>query len=367
MLYSKFTSESVCSGHPDKICDAISDAILDAALEQDAFSRVAVETLVTKDFVTIAGEITTNAKINYQQIAQQTIASLGYTDHRFEFTDQSPILVKVHTQTPEIAQGVDIDGAGDQGMMFGYACTQTENYMPLPIQMAHDITSGLDQARESRSIPYLRPDGKAQVTISYLEGKAVSVDSIVIAVPHEESITRNELEQDVYREVILPVLEKYQLTYPQKNMIVNGTGTWYIGGPTADTGLTGRKIMVDSYGGYARAGGGAFSGKDATKVDRSGAYAARFIAKNIVAQGLASECEVALAYYIGSKIPVMQEFNTFGTEKVSQKALRDFSENLLDTSVKGIIEGLDLRRPIYSATASGGHFGREQFPWEQIK
>jgi len=367
MLYSKFTSESVCSGHPDKICDAISDAILDAALACDPYSRVAVETVVTKNFVTIAGEVTSSTQLDYRQIAQQTIASLGYTDPRFEFTNDSPIQIKVHTQSPEIAQGVDVDGAGDQGMMFGYACTQTETYMPLPIQMAHDITAGLDQARESGTIPYLRPDGKAQVTISYQRNKPVAVDSLVIAVPHEERIAPKELRHDMYSVLLLPILEKYHLKYLEKDIIVNGTGTWNIGGPMADTGLTGRKIVVDTYGGYARAGGGAFSGKDPTKVDRSGAYAARFIAKNIVAQGLASECEVALAYYIGAKTPVMQEYDTFGTNKVSLQAIRDFSTKILDTSVRGIIEGLDLRRPIYQATASGGHFGRSQFPWERIE
>ncbi|MBP7842579.1 methionine adenosyltransferase [Candidatus Woesebacteria bacterium] len=367
MNYPKFTSESVCSGHPDKICDAISDAIVDAALALDPYSRVAVETLVTKNFVTIAGEVTTNAKLNYESIAKKTIASLGYTDPHFYFSDSSEIKIKIHTQSPEISQGVDVDGAGDQGMMFGYACLQTNSYMPFPIQMAHDITAALDSARESKTISYLRPDGKAQVTIAYEGNIPKSVDSLVIAVPCEEHITRETLAHDLYTVVVLPILEKYKLKFIEKELVVNGTGLWHIGGPASDTGVTGRKIVVDTYGGYARAGGGAFSGKDPTKVDRSGAYAARYLAKNIVAQGLASECEVALAYYIGAKFPVMQEYETFGTAKASSRVIRDFSKQLLDTSVKGIIDGLDLRRPIYRKTASGGHFGRVEFPWEKIK
>lgn len=367
MNYPKFTSESVCSGHPDKICDAISDSILDAALTQDPLSRVAVETLVTKDFVTIAGEVTTSAVLDYESIARSTIKSLGYTDPHFGFTDKSEVIVKVHTQSPEISQGVDTDGAGDQGMMFGYACKQTDTYMPLPIAMAHDITRGLDSARESKQIKYLRPDGKAQVTITYDGGVAISIDSIVIAAPHSERISQSELSHDLYTNVITPILEKYHFKYPEKNMIVNGTGLWHIGGPSSDTGVTGRKIVVDTYGGYARVGGGAFSGKDPTKVDRSGAYGARYLAKNIVAAGLADECEVALAYFIGAKRPVMQEFETFGTGRVSKNAICDFANKLLDTSVRGIIEELDLRRPIYRATSSYGHFGRVEFPWEQIK
>ncbi|MFH2019463.1 MAG: methionine adenosyltransferase [bacterium] len=367
MRYPKFTSESVCSGHPDKICDAISDSILDAAYKQDPHSRVAVETLVTKNFVSIAGEVTTTAKLNYASLARKTISSLGYTDPNFGFSDKSEIIVKVHTQSPEISQGVDLDGAGDQGMMFGYACRQTDSFMPLPIEMAHDITSAIDVARESKTIPYLRPDGKAQVTIVYEKGIPRSLDSIVIAVPHNEDITRHELTHDLYTTIIKPLLNQYNFSYPENKMIVNGTGLWHIPGPASDSGVTGRKIIVDTYGGYARVGGGAFSGKDPTKVDRSGAYAARYIAKNIVAAGLADECEVALAYYIGALRPVMQEYETFGTAKVSKKAIRDFATKLLDTSVKGIIEGLNLRRPIYRKTASGGHFGRPDFPWEQLQ
>jgi len=366
MHYPKFTSESVCSGHPDKICDAISDSILDAAYEADPYSRVAVETLVTKDFVVIAGEVTTTAKLDYAAIARKTICSLGYTDPHLGFTDRSQIVVKLHTQSREISQGVDQDGAGDQGMMFGYACRQTDSLMPLPIALAHDITKGIDTARESGAIPYLRPDGKAQVTVSYKNGIATILDSVVVAVPHAEAITLKELTHDLYTLVITPIIARYGFKYLAKDLIVNGTGVWHIPGPASDTGVTGRKIVVDTYGGYARVGGGAFSGKDVTKVDRSGAYAARYLAKNIVAAGLSDECEVALAYFIGAKRPVMQEYETFGTAKVTQKVIRDFATKLLDTSVKGIIEGLDLRRPIYRATSSGGHFGRASFPWEKI-
>lgn len=367
MNYPKFTSESVCSGHPDKVCDAISDSILDAAYEQDPMSRVAVETLVTKDFVTIAGEVTTTAKINYEKIARSTIKSLGYTNPHFGFTDRAEIIIKVHTQSPEISQGVDIDGAGDQGMMFGYACKQTETFMPLPIQMAHDITKSIDMSRESKTIPYLRPDGKAQVTIEYIDGVPKNIESIVIAVPHKEGVARRELSHDLYTFIITPLLDKYDFKYKENDLVINGTGVWNIPGPASDTGVTGRKIVVDGYGGYARVGGGAFSGKDPTKVDRSGAYAARYLAKNIVAAGLADECEVALAYFIGAKAPVMQEFETFGTSKVEMKVIQDFASKLLDTSVRGIIDGLDLRRPIYKSTSSYGHFGRVEFPWEQIK
>lgn len=367
MNYRQFTSESVCSGHPDKICDAISDSILDEAYKTDPYSRVAVETLVTTNFVTIAGEITTTAKLDYAKIARSTIKSLGYTDPKFGFTDNSEIIVKVHTQSREIGLGVDDGGAGDQGMMFGYACRQTDSFMPLPIEMAHDITSALDEARISGRIPYLRPDGKAQVTISYESGLPVDLESIVIAAPHKEDVTRKELTHDLYTTIIIPLLKKYNFKYSEKKLIVNGTGIWYIPGPASDSGVTGRKIIVDTYGGYARVGGGAFSGKDPTKVDRSGAYAARYIAKNIVASGLADECEVAFAYFIGAKRPLMQEYETFGTAKADIKVIKNFASNLIDTSVEGIINELDLRRPIYRETTSGGHFGRDIFPWEKIK
>lgn len=366
MNFPAFTSESVCAGHPDKICDAISDSILDEAYKTDPRSRVAVETLVTKDFVVIAGEVTTKAHLDYEQIARITINSLGYTDPHLGFTDQSEIIVKVHTQSSEIAQGVDLDGAGDQGMMFGYACKETSELMPLPITLAHAITKGIDQARESKTIPHLRPDGKAQVTIGYHKGIPNSLDSLVMAVPHSEDITLDQLTEDLYELVVTPILKTYNLEYKIDDLIVNGTGIWNIPGPASDTGVTGRKIVVDTYGGYARVGGGAFSGKDVTKVDRSGAYAARYLAKNVVASGLADRCEVALAYFIGAKAPVMQEIETFGTSIKNDDIIKDYANSLLDTSVRGIIEGLNLQQPIYRQTSSYGHFGRPEFPWEKI-
>ncbi len=367
MSFHSFTSESVCAGHPDKICDAISDAVVDAAYQTDPMARVAVETMVTEDFVVLAGEVTVNGPLNYRMIAKDVIRDLGYTDPTFKFTSDSPVSLHIHVQSPEIAVGVDHDGAGDQGMMFGYACRQTPAYMPLPIQLAHELTAAIDTARESHTIPYLRPDGKAQVTISYDHDQPKQVEAIVLAAPHAESVTQKELSHDLYDIVVAPLLEKYHLKFSEKQLIVNGTGVWYLPGPASDTGVTGRKIVVDTYGGYARVGGGAFSGKDATKVDRSGAYAARYLAKNIVAAGLADQCEIALAYYIGAQKPLMQQVETFGTSKVSEKVINDYVGKLLDLSVSGIIKGLDLRRPIYRQTAAYGHFGRPQFPWEQIK
>lgn len=366
MNFHSFTSESVCAGHPDKVCDAISDSIVDAAYQQDLQSRVAIETMVTENFVALAGEVTTTAKLDYAEIAKQTIRDLGYTDPHFRFTPDAKIDIHIHEQSPEISQGVDTDGAGDQGMMFGYACTQTSTYMPLPIQLAHELTAAIDNARITKAVPYIRPDGKAQVTVTYDHGQPTGIESVVIAVPHQESITQPELAHDIYRTVVVPILEKYQFTFPESKLIVNGTGLWFIPGPASDTGVTGRKIVVDTYGGYARVGGGAFSGKDVTKVDRSGAYAARYLAKNIVAAGLATECEVALAYFIGAKAPVMHQFETFGTAKKSDKVIQDFATSLLDLSVAGIIDDLNLRRPIYRDTASYGHFGRDQFPWEKL-
>ncbi len=364
-MVTTFTSESVCSGHPDKICDYISDSIVDAALAHDPKSRVAVETLATCNKVVIAGEVTTSAKLDYKKIAREQIKKLGYTQDILQFTYKSPIEVLVHQQSPEIAQGVDLEGAGDQGMMFGYACNETPEYMPLPIILAHKLAEAIDTARTT-TLPYLRPDGKTQVTIVYKNGKPTGVESIVLAVPHKEDIKNTQLRNDLYSHVVLPVLEQYNYSFPKKDIVINGTGIWHIGGPTSDTGLTGRKIVVDGYGGYARVGGGAFSGKDPTKVDRSGAYAARYLAKNIVANNLAEKAEVRLAYFIGAKKPLMQEVETFGTEKVSNARIQKFMDSLLDTSVSGIISGLNLQRPIYAKTASYGHFGRDIFPWERI-
>jgi S-adenosylmethionine synthetase len=281
------------------------------------------------------------------------------------FSDNSRVQIHVHEQSGEIAKGVDKLGAGDQGMMFGYACRETENFMPLPIELAHNLARRIDEARENRLIPYLKPDGKTQVTVEYKDGKPVGVKSVVVAVPHKKPIGLPQVKADVLKEVVNYVLLQYSFKLKPKDLIVNGTGVWHIGGPESDSGLTGRKIVVDTYGGYARVGGGCFSGKDPTKVDRSGAYAARFIAKNIVAQKLADQAEVRLAYFIGAKKPLMQEVETFGTAKKSVKVINDFANKLLDTSVSGIIEGLGLRAPIYLPTAAYGHFGREEFPWER--
>jgi len=369
-FYKNFTSESVCAGHPDKICDQISDAILDAVLALDPQGRVAVEAMVTANRVVVAGEVTAAAaalaRIDLKQVAAEQIKRLGYTDTAFNFTHQSPIEVYIHEQSPDIAAGVDNEGAGDQGMMFGYACCETPELMPLPIMLAHKLTQAMDGVRTTGVLPYLRPDGKSQVTVNYKGGWPVGVSKVVLAVPHREDVEVEQVRRDLHVEVVKKVLGEYEQRIPEKELIVNGTGVWHIGGPASDTGVTGRKIVVDGYGGMARVGGGAFSGKDPTKVDRSGAYAARYLAKNIVAHGLADRVEVGLAYVIGRKRPLMEEIETFGTARVSKKALREFAGQLLDTSVRGIIEGLDLRRPLYLKTASYGHFGREGFPWEQM-
>lgn len=361
-----FTSESVCAGHPDKICDQISDAIVDAVLTQDRFGHVACETLVGFNRVVISGEITARAKVDFKQVAQEQIKRLGYTDSLYNFSDKSSIDVYIHEQSPEIAVGVDKQGAGDQGCMYGYACLETKEFMPLAIMIAHALTRRMDQVREEKLIPYLRPDGKSQVTIEYKDDKPKRIVQVVIAIPHEESVKLNKVKKDIYEVVVIPVLDQFGFKIDIKDLIVNGTGVWHHGGPASDCGVTGRKIVVDGYGGYARVGGGCFSGKDPTKVDRSGAYAARFLAKNIVAHKLARKAEVRLAYFIGAKKPTMQDVETFGTNKKSHKVILSFMEKILGTSVSGILKGLDLQRPIYLPTASYGHFGREEFPWEKI-
>ncbi len=365
-----FTSESVCAGHPDKICDQVSDAVVDAVLAKDPEGHVAVETLVTKNKLVMAGEVTAKAKLDYEKIARERVRRLGYTDPAFDFTDRSSVEVYIHEQSREIAVGVNgaqkKKGAGDQGMMFGFACRETKDLMPLPITLAHRLTRAVDSARENGVIDYLRPDGKSQVTVVYEKGKPIGVTNVVLAVPHKETITLETVKADLYKKVVVPVLAEFGYEISIRDLVVNGTGVWHKGGPASDTGVTGRKIIVDGYGGYARVGGGAFSGKDPTKVDRSGAYAARFLAKNIVAAGLADKAEVSLAYFIGAKKPVMQEVETFGTAKVSKKALRDFMHRLLDCSVESILERLDLQKPIFLPTAVYGHFGRSEFPWERV-
>lgn len=362
-----FTSESVCAGHPDKIADAISDAIVDEALRQDPKSHTAIETVAGANQICLFGEIKSKAKIDYEKIVRAKIKELGYTNPAWGFSAESAFINNVHEQSPEIAMGADQDGAGDQGMMFGYACTETPELMPLPITLAHALTRRIDELREKGKLKWLRPDGKAQVTIRYEDDKPVAIEKLVAAVAHDEKTPAAKVRKDIITHVFTPVLKQYGFTLPAaKHIVVNGTGLWHIPGPESDAGLTGRKIVVDTYGGYARVGGGAFSGKDPSKVDRSGAYAARFIAKNIVAAGLADKCEVGLVYVIGQPQPLMQTIETFGTAKVSEQELHDFKDKLIDTSVKGIIERLDLARPIYYTTSAYGHFGDKDLPWEQI-
>lgn len=362
-----FTSESVCAGHPDKIADQISDAIVDAVFAKEPNSRTAVETVAGANQICLFGEIKTNAKVDYEAVARATVKRLGYTVPAWGFSQESSFTNDLHEQSPEIAMGVDQDGAGDQGMMFGYACTETPELMPLPITLAHAIVRRIDEAREKKELKWLRPDGKSQVTIRYEGNVPVGIEKLVAAVAHDEKVSAEKVRSDVIKHIFTPVLKKYKFDLPKdKDITVNGTGLWHIPGPESDAGLTGRKIVVDTYGGYARVGGGAFSGKDPSKVDRSGAYAARYIAKNIVAHGLATKCEVGLAYVIGQPKPLMQTIETFGTETVTEKALHDFKDKLLDTSVRSIIQTLNLARPIYAKTASYGHFGRSEFPWEKI-
>lgn len=365
---SFFTSESVCAGHPDKICDAISDAILDAALAQDPMSRAGIETVAGANQICLFGEIRTTAHLDFERIARDTVRRLGYTVPAWGFSFQDSAFSNyIHAQSPEIAIGVDQDGAGDQGMMFGYACTETPELMPLPIAMAHALTRRIDVVRESGALSWLRPDGKAQVTVRYEDGKPVAIEKLVAAVAHSEKVSAEKVRADVIEHIFKPVLEHYGFDLPKdKDVVVNGTGLWHIPGPESDAGLTGRKIVVDTYGGYARVGGGAFSGKDPSKVDRSGAYAARYIAKNIVAAGLATKCEVGLAYVIGQSKPLMQTIETFGTATVNDRELHDFKNKLIDTSVHGIIEALDLRRPVYRQTSAYGHFGKAGLSWEEV-
>lgn len=360
-----FTSESVTEGHPDKISDQISDAILDALLEQDPMSRVACETLVTTGLAVVAGEITSSGVIDYQQIIRDTIHEIGYNDASFGYDSNTmSVLNALGTQSPDIAQGVDTGGAGDQGLMFGFACNETPELMPMPIQMAHDLTKKLTEVRKNGQLPYLRPDGKSQVSIEYKDGKPARVEAVVISSQHAEDVTNETLRADILNKVIKAVIPAELLDDDTKYHI-NPTGRFVVGGPMGDAGLTGRKIIVDTYGGYAPHGGGAFSGKDPTKVDRSAAYMARYIAKNIVAAELADKCTVQLAYAIGVAEPVSVFVETHGTGKIDDQSLSKLvRENFALTPIE-IIETLDLRRPIYRKTAAYGHFGREEFSWEK--
>ena len=361
-----FTSESVSMGHPDKLSDQVSDGILDALLEQDPSSRVACETLCTTDLVVLSGEITTKAKIHYEDVTRQVIREIGYTSDDIGFNaDSCRIFLALHSQSADIAQGVDRDGAGDQGLMFGYACDQTDELMPLPIALSHRIINKLAEVRQQGLVDWLRPDSKSQVTIEYEGTKAVGISAIVVSTQHADTVSQEDIADFIKSEVISKTVPNDLITN-STNYHINPTGRFVIGGPHGDTGLTGRKIIVDTYGGWGRHGGGAFSGKDPTKVDRSAAYMARYVAKNVVAAGLATECEVQLAYAIGVADPVSVHVETNGTAKIPEERIVAGIRELFPLTPKGIMTHLDLRRPIFRKTAHGGHFGRNDpdFTWE---
>ena len=380
-----FTSESVTEGHPDKVCDAISDAILDACMEKDPMSRVACETAVCTGFVLVTGEITTNAYVDMQKIVRDTVKEIGYTKSEYGFDGNTcAVLVAIDEQSADIAMGVDkaleakenkmsdaeieAIGAGDQGMMFGYATNETEEYMPYPIDLAHKLARQLTKVRKDGTLKYLRPDGKSQVSVEYDEaGKPVRLEAVVLSTQHDDDVTQEQIHEDIKKYVFDPILPK-ELIDDKTKFFINPTGRFVIGGPHGDAGLTGRKIIVDTYGGYARHGGGAFSGKDCTKVDRSAAYAARYVAKNIVAAGIADRCEIQLSYAIGVAQPTSIMVDTFGTGKIADEKLVDIVRENFDLRPAGIIKMLDLRRPIYKQTAAYGHFGRNDLdlPWEKL-
>ena len=362
-----FTSESVTEGHPDKIADAISDAVLDEVMRQDPKGRVACETLVTTGLIVVAGEITTSAHVNYDELARETVRQIGYDNAQYGFDSNTcAVVCTVKRQSPDIAMGVDTGGAGDQGLMFGFACDETEELMPMPIQLAHRLTQRLSEVRKSGKVNFLRPDGKSQVTVEYRDGKPHRVDCVVISTQHSDSVSSEELRNTIIEQVIKPIIPGRMLDAKTK-FHINPTGRFVIGGPMGDAGLTGRKIIVDSYGGYSRHGGGAFSGKDPSKVDRSACYMARYIAKNIVAAGLAKRAEVQLAYAIGVAEPVSVMVDTFGTGAISEEKITELVRQNFPLTPKAIIETLDLRRPVYKATAAYGHFGRNGagFTWER--
>src|SRR6185369_12937677 len=369
-----FTSESVSEGHPDKVADQVSDAILDAILAQDKHSRVACETLVTTGMVVIAGEITTNAVINYSEIARNTIKEIGYTDSEMGFdADTCAVLVSIDKQSPDISQGVSEgeglhkeQGAGDQGLMFGYACNETPELMPMPIQLAHELVAKLAEVRKSGKLSFLRPDSKSQVSVEYVNDKPSRIDTVVISTQHTPDVTHKQIEDGVIEEVVKKVIPA-ELLDANTRYFINPTGRFVVGGPMGDCGLTGRKIIVDTYGGMGRHGGGAFSGKDPSKVDRSAAYMGRYVAKNLVAAGLCERCEVQVAYAIGVAQPVSVMVHTFDTGKVSEERLAELVREVFDMRPSAITEQLDLLRPIYKKTAAYGHFGRElpEFSWEK--
>jgi len=362
-----FTSESVTEGHPDKIADQISDAVLDAVLTDDPMGRVACETLVTTGLVVVAGEITTTTYVDFSDLAREVIRDVGYTRAKFGFDAETcGVICAIKKQSPDIAMGVDTGGAGDQGLMFGFACDETPELMPMPIQLAHSLTHKLAEVRKKGTVNFLRPDGKSQVTIEYIDGRPARVDTVVISTQHSDKVSHRDLEDAVMQHVIKAVLPESMVDKKTKYHI-NPTGRFVTGGPMGDAGLTGRKIIVDTYGGYSRHGGGALSGKDATKVDRSACYMARYVAKNIVAAGLATKVEVQLAYAIGVAEPVSVMADTFGTGTIPNSQITELIRAFFKLNPKGIIETLDLRRPIYRPTASYGHFGRtgEGFTWEK--
>ncbi len=361
-----FTSESVTEGHPDKLCDLISDSILDEYLKQDENSRVAVETFASKDKITVAGQVTSNGEVDIENLVRNVIKKVGYDNEKTDMDYRTcKIDINITKQSSDIAMGVDVGGAGDQGIMFGYATDETENYMPYAIDMAHKLAKRLADVRKENEITYLRPDGKTQVTIEYEDNMPKRIDTILISTQHLEEVTMDRLKKDLIEKVINVVVPKEMMDENTK-IYINPTGRFVIGGPLGDTGLTGRKIIVDTYGGYSRHGGGAFSGKDASKVDRSASYMLRYIAKNIVANGYAKKCELQVSYAIGMKKPISIWVNTFGTNKIPEEDIIKMIEEKFDLTPNGIIKYLDLKKPIYTKTTNYGHFGKEEMPWEKV-